>query len=155
MRTKNAVIALALLALIIGPVSMTGCRTTTSTGGVTTTTLDPTRTAEVLRVIIAAGVPFAVHKNTNCIPYLRLVSSAIQLAVDANSYNPDSLVAQINAISPKVERSYEAQSAINAVVGIYRLYFGDVTYQKLSETVWLKPVLKAIVGGLNDALPPP
>ncbi len=143
------------LGLVLATGGVTGCKSVTNpTTGVVTQELDPQRTSAAIRAVIGAGVPFAIEQDPNCVPYLRLVQSTLVLAVDANAISPDQVALQLQSSSAKELRSPEAVAAVNAALGIYRAYYGDVLAAQLDQTIWLKPVLKAIIGGLGDALPP-
>lgn len=141
-------LGLAAAMLVLLP----GCKTTPDSKPIP---LDPQRTSQAIRVIITAAVPFAVQKDSNCVPYLRMVQQTLTLACDNNVYDPDLLAEQLKLSSAKELKTPEAQAATQAIVAIYRIYYGDVVSAKLNQTDWMKPVLKGIIGGLQDSLPKP
>lgn len=162
MKTNTFKTSLALIAIGsaigLGSSLIQGCKTTTTvTNGQTNTvtTLDPQRTADAIRVIIAAGVPFAVEQDTNSIAYLRAAAVVFKAAANKGEVDPAQLNAALAALSVKELRGPEARALVNAVVGIYKVSFGDAVSAQLDKTQWATPILDAVADGLFAALPPP
>lgn len=134
------------------PLTNTGCTTTTQADGTVVTKLDPTRTSDAIRAILPAGVVAAVNADHNSAAYLQASALAINAAVENGAYDPDKLKATLDTISVKELRTPEARVCIEAALGIYRAYWADSVSAKLDQTVWVKPVMKAIADGIEAGL---
>lgn len=149
---------MVLLALIAIPIVSPGCKTVSASDGGTNSApvvrIDPEMTSDAIRIAVAAAVPFAIEKDTNSIPYLRAAAIVLNAAADAGNYDPAQLQASLDHISVKELRSAEARAGINAAFAIYRAYAGKAVDAKLSQDVWVKPVLKALADGISAGLPP-
>lgn len=163
---KNLTSLLFLTALlaIAATLTFSGCTsvpktTTTVVNGQTqtNTTLvaqaDPTKVAEAVKALVLTGSVLAVEKDPNARAYLQAAAIAIGAVANQGQYDPGTVKTTLNSISVNELHSQEAQVVIQAALGLYSSYFSDVVSQKLDQTTWLGPILKAIAEGINAGLP--
>lgn len=159
-RKLNLGVAVVILCSIMGLVSamFTGCKTTTTIGSDGSTnvvsSLDPVKVSEGIKVLIAAGVPFAIQQDANSVPYLRAAAVVFKAAANSGDYDPAQLDAALKKISVKELRDPQARALVIAVLGVYKVTLADAVNAKLNQSDWAIPVLNAIADGLDSALPP-
>lgn len=133
-----------------------GCKTTaTVTNGVTNTvtTLDASKMSASVEILVAASVPFAIEKDTNCIPYLRAAAVVFKAAAESGKYDSAQVESALDSISVNELRTPEAQAGVKAALAVYQVYLGEIVSAKLDATTWAKPLLEAIANGILAALP--
>lgn len=119
------------------------------------TTLDPERTAEVIRAIIPAAVRLAIAREPDSRVWIHDAQLAVCAISDSKKVSPKDLKRAVKQSGVQQLQTPEAQAAIEAVYGIYTAYYGDVINQNLSaraQTAALVPVLKAICESLSEGL---
>lgn len=140
----------------------TGCVTSTrqvvtngQTNQVKSVSLDPLA-GDAISGILTIGIPYAVKADTNCVPYLRLVSNTFTLAAASGQYDPAAIQAALSHISVKELRSPTVTNLVNTSFNIYKDVFAKATDSKLDELTYgpfAKGLLQAIGDGINAGLP--
>lgn len=164
MKTMKRLVIPALLAIAASPiffsaplaVSLTGCRSV-QVGTNTVQELDPLASSTITGVI-AVALPYAVQRDTNAIPYLRLVAGVFQDAADGGNYDPAQIKSAMDNISIKEIRGTPGDSVAQGIFAMYKGFFASTVGGQIDAAVsgpWLRQILSSAAQGINAGLPPP
>lgn len=135
---------LTLIGLALAAIAFTGCKTVTTPTGQTTNTLDTNAVITAMQAVVPAAVRYACEHDTNARPYFIQASVIIHAAANNGQFSTASISNSLASISIRGLRSQQAIDAETAAFGIYQLFAGQVVTEKLSQVVWLPPVLNAL-----------
>lgn len=154
-------IILALAGTIAALLLCGGCATTSTVttnpdGTLTTntvTTLDTAKTTNAINAAVPVLVRLAVAKEPACKQYLQDVMLAIILFTQTSqTLDPADLNNALTATGVGALQTPETQAAIDTVVALYQVYFGNAVAAKLAKPQWLIPVLQSLAEGIQKGL---
>ena len=150
MKIKSAIISListiTLICLLALP--QTGCQTG---GGGTNppVVIDPVKAAKIVGDAAQLGTYSAVVLNEGLKPYFVATAAAIQALIDSGDYDPDHISEVLDGLNISAEIKAKIQLGIASGLQIYRTFFSDIVNGGLDKTIYAKPILQALVNGIN------
>jgi hypothetical protein len=149
---KKFIVSLALAASLALPaVFSTGC-TTTGTGQ---STFDLQKATNAIRATVPIAVRLAIQNKPETEQYFRQALVVITLLGDNGKFDPTELHNALMDIPVPELQTPEVLASIDGAVGLYRLAFGEVVSNKLSQVQWLGPVLAALGDSIREGLAVP
>ena len=145
---KHFIAGMLALALVFVPavILTTGCKTTS---GQPVYTVDKAqRVAAVLRATARSGVVIAWTKDTNSTPYFKASALVLARFMTGSDLSPTALQLALQDTSVRELKTVEAQLAMNAVLGIYDIFWGDMLREKISGNEPLKITLQGLIDGV-------
>ena len=135
---------------------MTGCSTT---GGSTTPgTIDTNKLqkgAILLKSTVSSSVIVATDKDTNAVVYIKMVGGLLDAIIGGTDYTPAKIEKAISELNIKELKKPEARIAINTVLSLYEIYYGDYVRGRLEGNQTALVLLGAIRDGINQGLGTP
>lgn len=158
LRTPIGAIALGVVCAIAVAVtsSLTGCATTGGTPGV----IDTNKLAKgaiLLKTTVSSSIIVATEKDTNAVTYIKMVGGLLDAIIGGTDFTPQKLEKALSELNIKELKKPEARIAINTVLGLYEIYYGDYVRGRLEGNQTALVLLRAIRDGINQGLglPPP
>ena len=146
MKKILASVALALALLVPASVLMTGCATTSGTPVYTVEKAQ--KTAAILKATAASGVVLAYTKDKNSTPYFKVAALALAKFITGSDLSPTALQLALQETSVREFKTVEAALAMNAVLGIYEVFWGDMVREKVTGNEPLKITVQGLIDGL-------
>ena len=143
MKRLLIILAVILPVLVIAP----GCATTSNSTPVYT--VDKARkVASVLTATARSGVVIAYTKDPHSTAYMKAVATALATFVTGSDMSPGALQAALSQTSVKELKTVEGQLALNAAIGIYEVFWGDMVRDNIAANEPAKITIQGLIDGL-------
>lgn len=136
---KKLFVSLLLMATLVG------CATSGSSGY---TVERATKVAAVIKSAARSGTVLAYTKDKNSLPYLRAVALAISRFATGADLSPTALQLALAETSIKELKTVEAQVALNTVLSVYEVFWGDLARERATVHEPLKITLAGLESGI-------
>ena len=144
---KTIITSLLALALILPAVTLTtGCKTTS--GQPVYTVEKAQKTAAIIKATAASGVVFAYTKDKNSTPYFKAAALALAKFITGSDLSPTALQLALQETSVRELKTVEAAIAMNAALGLYEVFWGDMVREKIAGNEPLKITVQGLIDGL-------
>lgn len=134
------------LSLLILCTVLVGCNTIQS---------NLSKAPKLAKAVAITGTIYGKAKDPNVIPYLQFAVVVIQAQIAGSQYDPVVLSTALQSISINELRNPVVAQAIAAAVAVYTIYATEAVSGNLDKVTYLKPILLAIVEGINEGLATP
>jgi hypothetical protein len=124
-----------------------GCRSTP--GPVEQQSLD--RAAVILKTAVSDSVILGLSKDTNAVIYVRAVGSVLDTLIAEAHFKPRQIGSAVHDL-PIKELNPEARIAINTLLGLYEVYWGDYVRGQVAGDRNALVLLTAIRDGIHLGL---
>ncbi len=144
---KNLITAMLALALVVPAVILTpGCK---STDGQPVYTVEKAqKTAAIIKATAASGVVLAYTKDKNSTPYFKAAALALAKFITGSNLSPTALQLALQETSVRELKTVEAALAMNAALGLYDVFWGDIVRDKVAGNEPLKLTIQGLIDGL-------
>ena len=107
-------------------------------------------TASAIQVVVPIAVQYAAAQDANCVPYLRMAVQVLNAGSANGQYNPDQLLAAMDASSANTFATPLAHSAVLAGIGLYQ----GLLQARVINSVQAVTIINALAAAIQSGLPP-